>query len=222
MCPREATSREHVPPAAFFPEPKDSPNGKDYRRNLLTVPSCRVHNTARSGDDQYIAVVIASTIQSNEVAHRLMTPKTIRALHQRPGLVGFFHGLTAIHVGAFETGAFLVDRARFDRAADHYARGLYYNNFTDKLTGTLKIHTSSLFLASGADSPVFNAQLQELTDVISRGVQTAPHEGQNPDIFYYQVIRDSTNRAIIRMVFYGGFVIDAFAPNIAGHDMGDA
>jgi hypothetical protein len=49
MCDRDASSREHVPPAAFFPEQKESPDGKDYRRNLITVPSCSKHNYEKTG-----------------------------------------------------------------------------------------------------------------------------------------------------------------------------
>ena len=128
MCDREATSREHVPPAVFFPEQKDSPTGTDYRRNLITVPSCSRHNSSKSGDDQYAAIVIAATIQTNVVAQRLMTPKTLRAIHSRPGIVGFFDRLFPVRLGPIDTGAFFVDRRRFDRVMDHQARGLHFSH----------------------------------------------------------------------------------------------
>ena len=133
MCDREETSREHVPPAAFFPEKKDSPTGTDYRGNLLTVPSCSRHNSSKSGDDQYAAIVIAATIQTNEVAQRLMTPKTLRAIQYRPGLVGFFDRLFPVRLGPINTGAFFVDRRRFDKVMDHQARGLYFTDNNAKL-----------------------------------------------------------------------------------------
>ena len=222
MCPRAATSREHVPPAAFFPESKDSPLGIDYRRNLITVPSCAEHNAAKSGDDQFVATIIASCIQTNEVAQRLMTPKTIRAIRHRPGIIGFFDRLSPVHLGPIETGAFLVDRERFDRAADHQARGLFYNYFGEKLASPLTVHTSSLFLASGADAAAFNAQLRAVTDLISQSLDSAVRHGENPDVFFYQIARSSNNKAIIRMVYYGGFIVDAFVPDIAEISPGDA
>lgn len=50
-CGQTATSREHYPPKAHFP--------KNSKLQLKTVPSCDLHNTARSGDDQYFLAHIA-------------------------------------------------------------------------------------------------------------------------------------------------------------------
>jgi hypothetical protein len=44
-CAKEGTTKEHIPPKAFFPE--------DQRDQLITVRSCRDHNTKKSGDDLY-------------------------------------------------------------------------------------------------------------------------------------------------------------------------
>ena len=59
-CDNKAVSREHIPPKCFFPERKDFPNDKDYRRDLITVPSCIVHNLHKAYDDEYCFFVIAS------------------------------------------------------------------------------------------------------------------------------------------------------------------
>jgi hypothetical protein len=56
-CNEIATTKEHTPPKCFFPKKKDLPSGSpDYRKNLITVPSCEKHNTGRSKDDEYTAV----------------------------------------------------------------------------------------------------------------------------------------------------------------------
>lgn len=49
-CENEATSVEHTPPKCIFPQLKDFPH-KNLRRNLITVPSCDRHNSAKSKDD---------------------------------------------------------------------------------------------------------------------------------------------------------------------------
>src|SRR4051794_39607737 len=44
---------EHVPPRNLFPEKKDLPaESPDYRKELITVPSCRKHNEKMSDVDQ--------------------------------------------------------------------------------------------------------------------------------------------------------------------------
>ena len=222
MCDEEATSREHVPPATFFPELKDSPEGRDYRRNLITVPSCPQHNSSKSGDDQYLATVIAACIQTNEVAQRLMTPKTLRALRYRPGVIGFFDRLSAIRLGTVETGAFYIDRTRFDRVMDHQARGLYFTHFGQKLTGQVTLHTSDLFLTEHPRAKAHNLQTRSLTDFITSFIAASPGVGENQDVFYYQVMEGSGGKALIRMVFYGGFVVDALASSAHEAQSGDA
>ena len=54
MCTSAATSVEHVPPRCLFPEQKDLPIGVDLRKQLITVPSCDIHNSRKSKDDEYL------------------------------------------------------------------------------------------------------------------------------------------------------------------------
>jgi hypothetical protein len=56
MCDSPETSREHAPPLCFFPETKDV--GRDLRRNLVTVPSCDVHNSKKSKDDEFFRSLV--------------------------------------------------------------------------------------------------------------------------------------------------------------------
>jgi hypothetical protein len=44
-CSKEGNTKEHIPPKAFFP--------KDQREQLITVRSCKDHNTDKSGHDLY-------------------------------------------------------------------------------------------------------------------------------------------------------------------------
>jgi hypothetical protein len=88
FCNNPPTSREHVPPKNIFPEGKDVPNGKDYRANLITVPSCDLHNGAKSGDDTYLMMVIVSYFQNNTAAQAQIRSKVTRAWTKDKKLAG--------------------------------------------------------------------------------------------------------------------------------------
>jgi hypothetical protein len=78
-CNALATTREHVPPQCFFPKKKHLPVGsKNYRRELITVPSCERHNTERSHDDEYAAAVVVATVES-ELMSLIIERKWLRA-----------------------------------------------------------------------------------------------------------------------------------------------
>lgn len=68
-CSAPASTREHVPPKCIFPEPIDVADGTNYRGQLLTVPSCPIHNLAKSTDDEYLLCVLAMNILNNSVGH---------------------------------------------------------------------------------------------------------------------------------------------------------
>lgn len=67
MCEAPGPTREHVPPQRLFPEQKDTVDGHDRRKNLITVPSCELHNTKKSHEDQYFIFVLESHFLVNEV-----------------------------------------------------------------------------------------------------------------------------------------------------------
>ncbi len=54
MCSSVAETKEHVPPKCFFPQDLNS----TYRKNLIKVPSCRVHNNDTSDTDEIVNTLI--------------------------------------------------------------------------------------------------------------------------------------------------------------------
>lgn len=60
ICGAPFYSVEHAPAKSFFP--------KDKRESLITVPSCKKHNEDMSIDDDYVRLIIASSIGNNKVA----------------------------------------------------------------------------------------------------------------------------------------------------------
>ncbi len=78
MCGNPATSKEHVPPACLFPEKKDIRTSA-FRNNLITVPSCDLHNSKKSNDDEFLMACIAGVVGNN--------------------VIGFFHFRTKVKTG---------------------------------------------------------------------------------------------------------------------------
>jgi len=87
MCDRESTSAEHVPPKCLFPEEKDLPKGTILRKELIKVPSCDLHNTAKHKEDEYLLYVLCMNISNNAVAFRHFMTKIMRAYKRRPALM---------------------------------------------------------------------------------------------------------------------------------------
>ena len=69
MCGGAITSMEHVPPKCIFPESKDM-EGENYRNNLITVPSCDIHNSHKSYDDEFLMVSLAGIFGNNSIGYR--------------------------------------------------------------------------------------------------------------------------------------------------------
>lgn len=82
MCERNATSREHVPPLCLFPEVKDT-KGINFRKNLITVPSCDIHNSKKSDDDEFLMLSLSGLIKNNPVGNFHQLTKANRALKKK-------------------------------------------------------------------------------------------------------------------------------------------
>jgi hypothetical protein len=118
-CEDPATTREHVPPKAFFPE--------DQRSQLLTVPSCAKHNNAKSPDDIYalahICMNAAPANRAREVFFKTLSTQLSfneGALRKslRAGAVDFADGSVA----------YPVDTRRLDRFFDSLSFGIVYKS----------------------------------------------------------------------------------------------
>ena len=112
MCDNPPTTMEHVPPKCFFPESKDVFDGKDYRKNLISVPSCEDHNLKKSHDDEYIFYVVLSNYSGNLVAFNQFVSKALRAYRKNPKLLGIYSSTCPATVNQVKTKAFQVDLKR--------------------------------------------------------------------------------------------------------------
>ncbi len=81
-CGEIATSREHVPPICVFPEAKDV-IGLNFRKDLITVPSCDEHNSKKSHDDEFLMVSIAGIVGNNLFGYLQTQTKVDRAIRRK-------------------------------------------------------------------------------------------------------------------------------------------
>jgi hypothetical protein len=204
-CGAPSTSRDHVPPKAFFPERKDlRPGSPDYRRNLLTVPSCDAHNNAASGDDQIAAYAILAHERINPVGLQHQATKVHRATRKDRTLssrvfLRVRHELTSSGaVGLIAT----IDIKAVNRVLDRIARGLFFLETGTRWIQPLKVVSDSLMGSEGSrpfEGPV--AQLR-----LAMALASQPWHGDNPEGFRYQWFRfRNSETRVLRMIFYDGF-----------------
>lgn len=216
MCDQPATGVEHAPPRCFFPASKDLPKGVDLRRGLITVPSCDLHNGMKSTNDEYLAFVVLTHFENNDVAARQVMTKVLRALQKRPSLRGFFAVNRPVNLNGVKTLAYKVDTARFEIGMEQMARALYFNSFSDKWLAPIAIHSPALFQFDSPTAVSLHESKQNLASMMAEFLGAQPRIGENPDVFWYQIHRDPAEAFLmINMVFYGGLNVLALShPNI--------
>lgn len=211
MCNDKATSSEHVPPKCLFPEQKDLPEGVDLRKSLITVPSCDLHNSQKSDDDEYLLYCLVMSIPSNHIGKNHFLSKIIRAVDRNPNLIKKFlnnsHNAQAENLSTnetFETIGFQVDDLRFDKALEQLSRALYFHHFNKKSNGKLKIYPNFL-LSMENNYKETNEKIVEM-DIMSEELFSKELiHGPNPEVFKYCAVDTGVGEPkFLRLYFYDG------------------
>ena len=218
MCDAKATSREHVPPLCLFPEKKDI-DFVNLRENLITVPSCELHNSKKSKDDEFLLACMAGLVGNNSIAFIHNATKVKRMIERYGDHFIEVFNKNAEHK-TFKTSNGLTfpiaygmpDIPRLIRCFEHIAYGLYYHVHKERFNGTCKVIPSFVNYT--------NANMRALVDVITR--RYAFHEkdnetaeyGNNPLVFQYWMVEpDKLGISGRKMTFYeGADVFVAFKP----------
>lgn len=117
-CTEAGTTKEHIPPKAFFPDGE--------RHQLLTVRSCPGHNNAKSNDDLYVLAHICMNASPSNRAREVWQSKVVPQLS--------FNGdrfRKMLAGGAKPSGggvAYPVNRVRFDDFFTALSCGLVYKS----------------------------------------------------------------------------------------------
>ncbi len=180
-CEGFATTREHAPPKCFFPEQRDV--GRDLRKNLISVPSCAEHNTARSMDDQYVMTFVVMQFETIGVARDQFSTKIIRSLKRDLTLVDeVFREAREVQLNGEPTVTVTLDRARFDRVMASSFRALIYHECNEKLSSDVTV------FSLGIRHKTFERDADEATlaFTVRTVLKGQPRLGENPEVFWYQ------------------------------------
>ncbi len=213
-CGRPSEGSEHVPPKCIFPKLGDVPDGKEYRKNLITVPSCKKHNTEKSGDDQFLWYVLACNLPVNEIAGHLVETRLIRTIERRPALMrSFIQTAKPVMLRDertnefFESGAVTIDPNRLDSVLTHVAKGIYFHHYKGRWKGSLRVIPHFLSYLDGDKAVEANRTLEVLYKAQEALFSNAEFHGENPDVFSYQLVVPENEKQVkvaARLNFYGG------------------
>lgn len=204
MCDLVATSEEHAPPKCIFPEQKDTPNGTDYRRNLVTVPSCDAHNSAKSHDDEYLLHVLAASYTSSNVGLTQFITKSARAFAKAPtkasSLIRRSQPVQLKRTGdsTWENGLqVIIEAERLDLVLGNCARALYFHETSRKLVGPLEVITGFTMYSD----PTIQANVTAGLSLTKSFFADHEAKGENPDVFWYK-FEEGADTVIFLMHFY--------------------
>ncbi|MCZ2442845.1 MAG: hypothetical protein LC101_03605 [Flavobacteriales bacterium] len=216
MCDLEKTSLEHVPPKCIFPESKDT-NGIDFRKNLITVPSCVAHNTRKSGDDEFLMISLAGVLGNNSIGY---------AHHLRKGMRAIKNSAFKLLTQAYkikETRKVNLGNNRFieliwgtpdsDRLIQSFERiaiALYLHYRKTKFKGEVRILLGHLSYTD-KNSQTF---VQFIKDRAAIDLADSPRLGDNPRVFYCQWFGpDPAGVHLVKLCFYENIdIYAAFLP----------
>jgi hypothetical protein len=105
-CSEPPATMEHIPPKSFFP--------KDQRNQLLKVPSCKLHNNAKSYDDVYVLAHICLNASPSNRSREIFMKSIVPQLGFNRDALRKTIAQDSAPLGAGAV-AYKVNVARFDR-----------------------------------------------------------------------------------------------------------
>jgi hypothetical protein len=229
MCDSYATTDEHVPPKCLFPEKKDLPLRVSLREELIKVPSCKAHNTAKSRDDEYLLYVLCMNIANNSIAFRQFATKIMRAYKRRPALMKSIvtdsKKVVAVDSNgtAMNTLMLKADMKRIHKCFNQMARALYYHEFRKPFIGQCRfVHDFTIRDESKFKVVVSTGENEHSAiEHVKAYFKDLDHKGENASVFRYRFEEpDDQGLIAVSMQFYGGSnVFIVFLP--IGENSGD-
>lgn len=209
MCNELSIGREHVPPRCLFPESKDLP-GTNYRKNLITVPSCDIHNSAKSKDDEYMMAILTTYILNDPVANEHIDTKVVRTLNRTPKLAaGLVEGGGVLSDGLAYLG---IESKRIFNVCEHIAKGLFFHQFKRKSLSSIQFLSPAL-LPNNENARAFYEESNKCERYVGLVLDQARVSfcGANPDIFKYRLIEAMDNGLVVQLVFYNGVCVSGIS-----------
>ncbi|MFG0677725.1 hypothetical protein [Delftia sp. WSY_7] len=210
-CGELATSREHAPPQSFFP--------KNFKLNLITVPSCEKHNNSKSKNDEYVFHLISSSpgFRGDNEIDRYLVKKcsaslTNMKLGNRPRTI--HHLLERMHEDV------RMEAVKEDTSHRHftltYSARIDYdavNDFFQSLGRALVFHEKQIVFSSNdivmphQFGQVAGSAAAKLSEGLKKtSVPLNKWLGENREIFIYNIDCVSDN-IFVDMCFYSRFFV---------------
>lgn len=209
-CPKEAKTKEHVPPKAFFP--------KDQRKNLITVRSCNDHNNQKSGNDLYVLAQICLNSSPRNRAREVFMKSIVPQL-------GFnnesLRKYLAQDLELLENGVvkYRVDVARMDNFFNALSCGLIFHIAKDQLP---QIYSMSNIYHNLIDETLSSKEIKlrkTIEEFYERKTPKILNFGraqlENKDIYTAKIfgIKDFKSSITIVHIFFGRFKVTSMLSN---------
>jgi hypothetical protein len=209
MCEREATSKEHVPPKCLFPDGKDVGSNVDLRKNLITVPSCDLHNIHKSNHDAFLMYLLVCELKENHVVKAMLIKKLERATKRNPSLYKSIvenakDVVLETKDGFIKSTEVPVDINRIDECFDHIARGIFYHETGSSWFEGIKFFYDFIFETNVETAVEINRKNFEFAVYVKAELAHLPSAGENMKVFNYKFHRCKKDlfEAIGQFVFY--------------------
>ncbi len=178
------------------------------RKNLITVPSCKEHNSDTSKDDEYVFAIICASWGTNKTAFRQFNSKTIKALADNPGFSNlFFNNVTPAFIKEGLTVSTTIDIDRFNNTLIKYAKAIHFYEFKEIWNEEFIVITPSIRFKDGSVHTLLKYIKPYKFGNIKHVNETI--KGNVPEVFkygFYNINNDDFYNFII-MVFYGSFEV---------------
>jgi hypothetical protein len=213
-CNEPSKTKEHVPPKCLFPEKVH----KNYRINLIKVPSCDLHNSAKSGDDQYMMVYFAA--RARGLDYQKLKPhidKTVRTILRKPHFLSEFSDQLKFSPTRNENR----EKTNWYAPENHVELKSNYPRICSFLASVAR---GVLFQSENRNwdggvlvIPHFLGELitddgKNLTEIGEYVINPSFSAGDNKEIFYFQVesLVDENIKHRVDMCFYNEFKVSCF------------
>lgn len=217
-CGKAALSMEHVPPRCIFPVEKDVKNFYEgsYRKNLIKVPSCDLHNLEKSSLDEYLMAILTSKVGNNSLAFIQTKTKINRTLSRNKRLLNVKHS-DVIEVGnyKFPISMIEIDNQQLTYAFEGIARGLYFYENNQIYRGKIKVISEIFNNEDYQEAMSFNNKWINIieNEAIDWGTKVL---GENPKVFTYQFSPiDWFNCQTFKLCFFEGIKVSVILNGIS-------
>lgn len=218
-CAEKGRTKEHIPPKAFFPN--------DQREQLITVRSCKGHNTDKSGDDLYALAQICLNSSPRNRAREIFMKCIAPQLGYNEDA---FRRLLIRDSEPLEDGAvkYRVDVHRLDRFFDALSCGLIFHVAKDQLPESYSMRNIYHNLIDESLSPEEEqliASMEQFYESETPDIlQFGEAQLQNEDIYIAQIFGIAGFQSSITIIhlFYGHFKVTSMLSRILPNNALDA